>query len=97
VLLLAVQCVDRLAEQGVSVGLVSLHTVKPLDEALLAWMFAHYSLIAVLEWGCAEGVDLRKLRCFGAPDRCGQQPQARATVGLEPVAITQCLWRAWRC
>lgn len=111
VLPLAVECADRLTEQGVSVGLVSLHTVKPLDEALLATLFERYQRIAVLEehglaggagsaileWGCAQGVDLRKLHCFGTPDRflaaCGQQHQARAALGLEPVAINQRLLR----
>ncbi|MGD9973851.1 MAG: transketolase family protein [Desulfatirhabdiaceae bacterium] len=103
----AVQCADLLDQQGLSVGLVSLHTVKPLDEQLLFLLFDSCRMIAtieehglaggagsaVLEWGCAHGVDLKKLRCFGGPDRflsaCGNQNQARVALGLDAEAITR--------
>jgi deoxyxylulose-5-phosphate synthase len=62
---------------------VSLHTVKPLDDALLTSVFAEFELVivleehglmggagsAVLEWGNIQGVDLRKLIRIGGPDR----------------------------
>lgn len=105
VLPLVVDCADQLTAKGASVGLVSLHTVKPLDGELLRQIFEGYQVIAVieehgltggagsavLEWGCAQGVDLRKLKCFGGPDRflsaCGNQQQARAAIGLDRETI----------
>lgn len=105
VLPLALDCADQLSAQGTSVGVVSLHTVKPLDGELLSEIFARYRVVAVLEehalaggagsaileWGCAQRVDLRKLHCFGGPDRflsaCGNQQQARAAIGLSTDAI----------
>ncbi|SMP79544.1 transketolase subunit B [Desulfonatronum zhilinae] len=79
----ALRCADLLAAKGVSVRVVSLHTVKPLDEQLLEDVFAGHALVvvieehglaggagsAVLEWGCAHGADLRKLVTFGGPDQ----------------------------
>lgn len=112
VLPLVVECGEQLADKGYSVGVVSLHTVKPLDETLLKQMFEQYQIIAVieehaltggagsaiLEWGCATGVDLRKLRCFGGPDRflsaCGNQQEARAAIGLETQNIVPSLLQA---
>lgn len=103
----ALQCADRLQRQGVSSKVVSLHTVKPLDDLLLGEVFAHYKLVvileehglaggagsAVLEWGNAKRVDLRKLMCIGGPDRflfaCGDQEEARAMLGLTPENISQ--------
>jgi transketolase len=46
---LAVEAVDRLNEQGVSAGVVSLHTVKPLDCDLLTECFGSVKLVATLE------------------------------------------------
>jgi transketolase len=79
----ALQCADLLLGEGVSTKVVSLHTVKPLDEALLTTLFAEYELVvvleehglvggagsAVLEWGNVNEVDVRKLMRFGGPDR----------------------------
>lgn len=79
----ALQCADRLNQQGVSTKVVSLHTIKPLDDALLAATFAECKLLvvleehglmggagsAVLEWGNINRVDLRKLVRIGGPDR----------------------------
>lgn len=79
----ALQCAELIAETGASVRVVSLHTVKPLDEPLLEELFLNYRVIAVLEehglaggagsavleWGCSRHLDLGKTRCFGGPDR----------------------------
>jgi transketolase len=79
----ALQCADLLHGDGVSTRVVSLHTVKPLDDALLTTLFAEYELVvvleehglaggagsAVLEWGNVNEADVRKLMRFGGPDR----------------------------
>lgn len=79
----ALECAERLQAQGVSAQVVSMHTVKPLDEALLASSFAQRKLVvvieehshiagagsAVLEWGHARRLNLDKLLCFAGPDR----------------------------
>jgi transketolase len=101
----AMQIADDLLGHEVSAQVVSMHTVKPLDDALLDACFSDKRLIvvleehgliggagsAVLEWGNARGVDLRKLVCIGGPDRflsgCGGQRQARASLGLTPEDI----------
>jgi len=73
---------DLLAAQGISAKVVSMHTVKPLDDALLADSFARYGVVAVLEehsrigglasaigeWLVAKNVDGRALMEFGTPD-----------------------------
>jgi transketolase len=101
----ALQSADDLNQKGVSAQVVSMHTVKPLDEELLGEVFATKKVVvvleehaltggagsAVLEWGNAQRVDLRKLLCIGGPDRflsgCGSQRQARALVGLTAADI----------
>jgi transketolase len=79
----ALHAADSLRHQGVSSRVVSLHTVKPLDDDLLAALFAEYELVvvleehglmggagsAVLEWGNINRVDSRKLIRIGGPDR----------------------------
>ena len=115
VLPLALKCSDLLTEKNLSVGLVSLHTVKPLDQPLLEDLFARYRLIAVieehglaggagsavLEWGCVQGVDLRKIRCFGGSDRflsaCGNQEEARSAVGLDTSTIVHRILQGLDC
>lgn len=76
-------CAEMLQERGISAQVVSLHTVKPLDEALLTDSFAQRKLVvvieehsciggagsAVLEWGHARRLPLDKLLCFAGPDR----------------------------
>jgi len=78
----ALNTFDYLQERGVSAGVVSLHTVKPLDDLLLHELFETYRLVivleehsviggagsALLEWGNRNRVDLGKLICFGGPD-----------------------------
>jgi transketolase len=79
----ALQCADQLHHLGVSTKVVSLHTIKPLDDVLLTALFAEYELLvvleehgliggagsAVLEWGNFKRVDLDKLMRIGGPDR----------------------------
>ena len=82
-LALALKCADQLEKKGVSTKIISLHTVKPLDDSLLQTLFAEQKLVvvleehgliggagsAVLEWGNTNQVDLRKLIRLGGPDR----------------------------
>jgi transketolase len=79
----ALEAAEQLQKKGVSTKVVSLHTVKPLDDILLSKLFAEQKLVvvleehgliggagsAVLEWGNAKRADLGKLVCFGGPDR----------------------------
>lgn len=82
-LAVALQTADQLQQKGLSTKVISLHTVKPLDEALLSQLFSEHKLVvvleehgliggagsAVLEWGNGVRADLRKLLCVGGPDR----------------------------
>ncbi len=45
----AIQAADELEKRGISVQVVSLHTVKPLDKKLLTEAFAKFSLVATIE------------------------------------------------
>ncbi|NWH04955.1 transketolase family protein [Desulfobacter latus] len=49
VLPLGMDLVIDLKEKGLSVGLVSMHTVKPLDDTCLREIFSHYSVVATIE------------------------------------------------
>lgn len=78
----AVEAAGRLEAEGRSVRLVSFHTVKPLDEALLADCFARVRLVvtleehslvgglgaAVAEWLADRGISGAKLLRIGTPD-----------------------------
>jgi transketolase len=82
-LTVALQTADQLQQKGLTTKVISLHTVKPLDEALLSQLFSEHKLVvvleehgliggagsAVLEWGNRVRADLRKLACVGGPDR----------------------------
>ena len=82
-LALALDCAAELQRRGISAEVVSMHTVKPLDDELLHRSFAARRLVivleehaltggagsAVLEWGNGAGADLRKLLCVAGPDR----------------------------
>ncbi|MDP7578264.1 MAG: transketolase C-terminal domain-containing protein [SAR202 cluster bacterium] len=71
-----------LKQAGISTSLVSLHTIKPLDDDLLAQLFFDCNKVvvieehglaggagsAILEWANAKGVDASKVVCFGAKD-----------------------------
>jgi transketolase len=68
--------------KGISVRVVSFHTVKPLDEACLREAFDRFALVAALEehsriggfssavaeWLVDEGIAPRKFMRFGTPD-----------------------------
>jgi transketolase len=45
----AVRAADELAESGLSAQVVSLHTVKPLDEQLLSEVFSRYVAVVSVE------------------------------------------------
>lgn len=73
---------SELERRGVSTELVSFHTVKPLDEALLAEAFSRFELVAtveehgligglgsaVAEWACERQPLKARLCRIGAPD-----------------------------
>jgi transketolase len=79
----ALKSAEQLQQKGISSQVVSLHTVKPLDDELLGALFEEKKLIvvveehglsggagsAVLEWGNVKRVDMRNLICIGGPDR----------------------------
>ena len=46
---LAVECADELQRQSVSSRVVSFHTVKPLDEELLAEAFSEFPVVVTIE------------------------------------------------
>ena len=72
-----------LAESGISARVISMHTVKPLDENCLADTFAAFRLVAtveehsliggfgsaVAEWLADRAVPYRTFLRFGSPDR----------------------------
>lgn len=72
-----------LAARGISARVVSFHTVKPLDEAMLADALENFRLAvtieehsliggfgsAVAEWAVDGGFDTRKLLRIGTPDK----------------------------
>jgi transketolase len=76
------QVAVALREKGHSVRVVDFHTLKPLDEELLADIFSRFKLIAtmeehsligglgsaVAEWAVDHGADTRPLIRFGIPD-----------------------------
>jgi transketolase len=78
-----IEASKRLGEHGLSVEVVSFHTVKPLDADYLSAAFAKFkhvitieehSLIggfgaAVAEWAVDNGADTRKMLRIGTPDR----------------------------
>ena len=79
----ALRAAELLAEAGLSARVESFHTVKPLDEARLAELFAAYGLVAVLEehsrigglgsaiaeWAAAaEPRPRARMVCFAAAD-----------------------------
>lgn len=102
-----VKIAEELRSNGVSAQVISLHTIKPLDQLLLTSIFLEKKLIvvleehaliggassAILEWGCDNGLDIRKLMRFGGPDQfllaCGSQMEARKLVGLTLENIAQ--------
>ena len=82
VLPVAVEAAALLGARGCSTRVVSFHTVKPLDEALLAEVFSKYKVVAtieehsvlgglggaVAEWLSDQNAPHARLRRFGTPD-----------------------------
>ena len=101
----AQECRNLMVSEGHNPSLISLHSIKPLDGDLLEELFSEFEIIvvieehglaggagsAILEWGNQNKVDLRKLSCFGTPDRFlmseGNQIQARQSTGLDALSI----------
>ena len=79
---IAVAAGEKLKAGGVSAGVVSLHTVKPLDEELLSEVFARYRVVvtieehsrigglggAVAEWLADHPAPKARLLRIGTPD-----------------------------
>lgn len=79
----ALSAADLLAQQGVSVRVESVHTIKPLDTGLLQELAASYKVVAVLEehgligglgsavseWLTDQQINTLSLLRFGTPDR----------------------------
>ena len=82
VLSLAKECREELNKRDIQSDLVSMHTIKPIDENLLIKLFNSNKLIVVieehsliggagasiLEWANKKNYDTRKLLRFGGPD-----------------------------
>jgi transketolase len=72
----------QLEKAGTLPTLVSLHTIKPLDDKLLSQLFSNFEKLAVieehglaggagsaiLEWANGKGLEASKVVCFGAKD-----------------------------
>jgi transketolase len=107
-----IEAAHHLREHGVSAEVVCFHTIKPLDEARLADVFSRYKLVltaeehsliggfgsAVAEWAVDAGVDTRKLKRVGTPDKffkiSGEQEFAREKLGLTGHQIAETVRRA---
>jgi transketolase len=80
--IIAVEAAAKLRERGVSSRVVSLHTVKPLDDELLADAMKRFKAVviveehsvigglgsAVAEWIVARRLSANRLLAFGTPD-----------------------------
>ena len=78
----ALETAEQLSQRGISTEVVSFHTVKPLDTALLASAFAKFKVVAtveehsvlgglggsVAEWLCDQSAPKAKLLRFGTAD-----------------------------
>lgn len=78
----AVAAADRLSQQGISVQVVSFHTLKPLDTGLLTDVFRRFKVVAtieehsllgglggsVAEWLADQSGSKARLLRFGTPD-----------------------------
>jgi transketolase len=80
--IIAVEAAAKLRERGVSSSVVSFHTVKPLDDALLAAAMTRFKAVVIVEehsvigglgsavgeWIVARRLSAAKLLAFGTPD-----------------------------
>ncbi len=78
----SMSAVDELDRSGLTTGLVSFHTVKPLDDALLCDVFSRFELVvtieehgligglggAIAEWLCDRKPQKARLCRIGGPD-----------------------------
>lgn len=78
----ALETANELGKSGISTAVYSVHTVKPLDEALLSRVFQEKRIVAtieehsrigglggaVAEWRCDHSESRARLIRFGAPD-----------------------------
>jgi len=101
----AVQACDALAQQGVSAGVISMHTIKPLDEgALLAAARGSRALITVEEHSVFGGLGeacaavlmqrgvYRPLKIVGIPDEytvTGSQSEIFAHYGITAEGLAE--------
>jgi transketolase len=79
----AISAAETLEKRGISTSVLSMHTVKPLDQGALQDAFAHFALVATLEehsllggfgsavaeWLADERIAPRRFIRFGTPDR----------------------------
>jgi transketolase len=80
--IIAVEAAEKLRPRGISSKVVSLHTVKPLDDALLEDAFKRFKAVVVVEehsvigglgsaigeWIVARRLSAARLLIFGTPD-----------------------------
>jgi transketolase len=101
----AVQAADQLAAQGISAGVVSVHTLKPLDEALILDIAADSkALITVEEHSVYGGLGstvatllmqrrlYRPFQIVGIPDEytaTGSQNEIFAHYGITPAGLAE--------
>ena len=81
--IIAIEAAVKLREHGLSSKVVSFHTIKPLDEPLLADSIARFKMVVVIEehsvigglgsavgeWIIARRLSAARLLAFGTPDR----------------------------
>lgn len=100
---MAATACERLAGQGVEVGLYDMRFVKPLDEALLHEVFSIYSRIITVEDGCIQGgfgsailefmadhhyhADVKRLGIPDAVIEHGEQSELQHESGFDTIGI----------
>jgi 1-deoxy-D-xylulose-5-phosphate synthase len=102
----ALQAAEQLAEQGIQVAVVNARFIKPLDRDMLSRLWDECRWVvtleehqksagfgsAVLEAACEMGLDTRRLRLLGLPDRFvehGERDELFAELGLDPAGIVR--------
>ncbi len=99
----AIEAIDLLELEGVSVGHYDMRFAKPLDEEMLHEVFKKFDKVITIEDGCIQGgigsailefmVDnnyTSKVKRLGIPDRLvehGEQPQLYAECGFDAKGI----------
>ncbi|MCB0126830.1 MAG: hypothetical protein KDE58_31440, partial [Caldilineaceae bacterium] len=101
----AVQAADRLAEQGISAGVVSVHTLKPLDEGLILEIAAQSGAVITVEEHSVYGglgstvaqllmqrAIYRPFKIVGIPDEytvTGSQNEIFSHYGITPASLAE--------